>query len=273
MNENLESDLDYDPDDPSAIYKPVNGLAILSILLALFSLLTIAFQSMVILNMIAAVVAMISIRQIVREPRYVGLKVAQTALFLTILAGTISLGYSWGRSAYLNGTAKAFSKTLMQLIMERRYGEAFEYSIDPMRRQPEGTDLTSYYNNSSIATPGKVPPMGEILTWLATPPLSIIEEDNHQGELRFVGFDQYKLNDHTWTPIACIYKYEPASPDLEASTFQVVMMRRIFEPPIGVSWRFFKFEVIAGPQAERGVQTINAPPPAMDPEGDGASKK
>lgn len=260
MSENNEL-RDY-PDDQAVLYKPIHGLSIVALLVAIASLLVIAFPPLIILNMIAAVLAIFSIRHLTKSERFVGLTTAKIALFLAVVSAVFSTTHVLGRAWYLNRTARKHTLVIANLIMEGRYGEAYEYSIDPQLRKPEGTDLAAYYNINVSSKPTVPPPSMEIKIWQAVPPLEIIEKDNRRGKLRFIGYDQYKkLNDPFWEPLACVYKYEPASPDLDATTFQMVMLRRRNTAAKNTNWRLYLFDILAGPRAEKKQITIGGPAP------------
>jgi len=259
MNEESRFQHEYDPDDPAASYKPINSLAIVAMVFAVFSLLAVAFPVLTFINLLAAVLAIISIRQINQEPRYVGITMARFALFLAVFAATISLGYFLGRSAYLNSIARSNAEHMIRLFYSGDYGEAYDLSLAPVLRQPEGTDLRQFYNQLKPVRGHQQPPKLEILTWLAQVPLSLIEEDQRKGKFRFLGFDDFKLTDPMWKAVACEFEYEPASKDVEKPTFQMIMMRRNYADKKVARWRFLKFEYVAGPKPEEGMVEIGGP--------------
>ena len=255
---------EHDLDVNDETYKPINGIAILSIILAVFSLMSVTIPLMVILNAVAACTAIIAIAQINKQPRFIGMKLAQFALFLAVVGGVVSLGYFLGRTAYLNSYARKHSSTLLEYILDNRYGEAYQFSISPDMRLPEGTDLVAYYGHSRIKGPGHLPPMAQIKIWQNDPPLSVVEADQRQGKFRFMGYEHIDPQDHIWYPVGCIYRYEPASPELEASTFVAVMYRREYEGDLGTTWRFRNFVILEGPRPKEGIQRIGPPTKSED---------
>lgn len=253
-------------------YKPISGMAVLSFVVALFSLASIAFPFLIVLNLGAAIVAVIAILKINKLEQF-GMKLAQWSLFLAVLAGVVTLGYHWGRTAYLNSFAKKHSKTLLTHVLDNRYGEAFQFGTLPTHRLPEGTDWVKYYSDTERPK-GEIPPWIEVLGWKSQPPLSVVEMDRRQGKFRFMGYGESRIVDHIWEPYVCIFKYEPASSDLEdeAPTFGATMLRRTYDDGRSPTWRFFEFVHIAGPQPKQGLQTVGTAPPGADEKSEAKSE-
>jgi hypothetical protein len=249
---------DRDPDDPAVHYKPIHGLAVTALVLSLFSLLTAAFPGLLFVNVITVAIAVTAMLRINRSQRHVGLNLARLALFLAVLSAAFSLTYNLGRTAYLNQVARRHSRLIGELLMEGRYAEAFEYSIRPQQRKPQGTDLQEFYRIPD--KPDRPPPGLDLLAWITQPPISVIEEDRRRGKLRFLGFGRYPRPDPFVEASACIYRYEPQAPELEPSTFQMIMLRRKFKGSLDVSWQLYFLDILAGPQAEEKMVQIGGPP-------------
>ncbi|MGI9518170.1 MAG: hypothetical protein ACR2NP_14035, partial [Pirellulaceae bacterium] len=171
--------------DKELDYKPVYKQAILALVLSLACGLTLAFPGLIFLNVAVVGLAIFSISKISGSGQFVGLKVAQLALLIAVGTAAFSLSHNLGRTWYLNRVAKAHSLIIAHLMMEGRYPEAFEYTVSPRRRQPQGTDLNQYYEIPE--NPDKPPPSMELLIWLDQPPINIIERDRRQGTLTKLG--------------------------------------------------------------------------------------
>lgn len=254
-----------DPDVPGADYRPVFRPAVVALIISIPGLISIAWPPALALNFIAAVVAFYSVVRIGDQSEFIGLKMAKAALLIALISGSFSVTYYGGRLWYLNRTAYEHSRVIADLIMNGRYAEAFEYSIDPPRRQPKGTNLVQYYAMPDRAA---APPPGlDVLVWKAEVPLSVMEEDDRNGALYFEGFGRYRITDFRATAVTCIYRYEPALPELQATTFQMVFVRKKFKEPLGVAWRLYLFDVLSGPQTEKKLLKIGGPAPSDDDKG------
>ena len=254
------NEFDRNP-DPELEYKPVSKLAVLALVLGIASLLTTAFPLLVVINVLAIGVAIFAIASISRSQNSVGLRAAQLALFLATVSAVFSVTHSWGRAWHVNRMAGEKSLVIGNLLMEGRYPEAFEYSIMPGERQPKGTDLKEYYL-SSFRDGGPPPTQNQIqfLQWINQPPISIFRNDQHQGQLKQIGHGSFKLTDPFAESATCIFRYEPRTPGLEASTFQMVFVRRRIKDSRDANWRLLLFEVLAGPKVENKMIQIGGPP-------------
>ncbi len=255
-------------EDPALSYKPISGMAILALVLSVLSLGAIAWLPLVLVNLIAALSAAGVIRHIQKSDRYVGLGVAQAALFLAVLGAALALSFVFSRGWYLNRVARTHGDVIANLIMQGgRYPEAFEYSIHPPRRQPRGTDLNEYYRIPLRPTRRK-PPGADVLAWLSVAPLVSLEEDGRQGSLRFLRYGTFQSTDPFSDSASCVYEYSPDDPNQEPSVFQMVFLRRDFEGELGVQWRLLKLDRLSGPAIEQKMIQIGGPPPAEDGDAD-----
>ena len=137
-----------DPDDHTSSYKPIHGIAVVALVFSLFSLLAIAYSPMIFLSFISAGLAIYSIIRISKSDQFVGLRAAQIAMFLAIASATFCSTHLLVRSWYLNRTAYGHARLLGNLIMEGRYAETYEYSIDPPPATAEGNRPRSILPNT-----------------------------------------------------------------------------------------------------------------------------
>ncbi|MDG2013344.1 MAG: hypothetical protein P8J33_07555 [Pirellulaceae bacterium] len=246
-------------------YKPIFGLSIVAFVLSLLGVASVISPPMVILNVIAAILAIFSISKIEISKRYAGMKIAQTALFLAVLFSAFSLTSTFGRSWYVCYQAKLCGEKVADLISEGRYPEAFQYTVEPNKRKPQGTDLEQLYK---IPEDISMQPSQEVMryvSWIRNPPISIIEEDGRQGDLQFLGFGRVEIDTESKRiAVSCNYRYQPKSRDLQASKFEMIF-RRILEPDSSeANWQMLGFGIQEGPKGE--IEMIKITGPQKDEE-------
>ena len=259
FNESAEDSLS----DPE--YKPIYGLSIVAFILSLLGVASIISPPFVIVNLITIILAIFSISKIDVSKRYAGMKIAQMALFLAVLFSAFSLTSTFGRSWYICYQAKLCSVKVADLIRAGRYPEAFQYTVEPRKRKSQDTNLEQLYQIPDDISTQPSQSVMRYASWISNPPISIIEEDGRQGELQFLGYGRIESDpESNRTAVACNYKYQPKSKDLQASKFEMIF-RRILKPgSTEADWQMLGFGIQEGPKGE--IEMIKITKPSKEAE-------
>ncbi len=136
------------PDD-QVEYRSLSGLAVLALLLGILSVVALAHPGAWIVPLPAIVCSLWALRRIQRQPEeFVGRKAALIGLTLALVFGT------WAPSRYycdrwiLNRQAREFIEQWFQYVFQGELEVAHQATLDYYLRQPEGTLLDEYYQNS-----------------------------------------------------------------------------------------------------------------------------
>lgn len=247
----------YDRDSDELEYRPVFAPAIIAFLASLLGAAAIFSTVFVLVNILAAGLAIFSIIRIGTAERYAGLKIAQSALLLAVAFSSFSLVNNFGKSVYIRYQGKMCGLKIAELIQEGRFPEIYEYTLQESKRKPKGTDLDSFYEIPEVKPESPSRTLMEYVRWKMTPPVSLMEEDGLEGELAYLGYGHLETSTgNRRIRVPCNYEYRPKSPDIEASKFQMLFVREVNAEGNLAKWRLQGFKIQEGPKAEAEVLQI-----------------
>lgn len=141
---------------------PVSRLAIVTLLLGTFSLLSIISAQLVPVSVFAAILGVISVVMLLFNKSVCGIGMAQIGLGLSVFSASWALSSTGTRDAHLYSEASKHAKTFLQLLSEGDTYRAFELKLAESERQIAGTNLDLYYKQLLSAPPVETnPPQGE----------------------------------------------------------------------------------------------------------------
>lgn len=136
---------------------PVSGLAILSMILGIFSLTAALSVSVVPFAIVVAILSALLIWKLSRDSTLSGLRLAQIGLFCAIVGGAWGITATRLTEAYLYSQARVHAKLFLEVLASGKIYDAFELTQPEPSRQVTGTDIEAYYK-ALLSTPMSVTP-------------------------------------------------------------------------------------------------------------------
>lgn len=239
----------YDRDGDQLEYRPVFAPAIVALIISLLGVAAIFSTVFVLVNILAAGLAVFAIVRIGNGERYAGLRLAQVALLLAIGFSSFSLVSNFGKAVYVRYQGKMCGLKVANLIREGRFPDVYQYTLKESQRKPKGFDLASFYDIPEEMPESPSRTFMEYVRWIKTPPVSLLEEDGLEGDLKYLGYGNIEIsNTNNQMKVPCNYEYQPKSPEVERSKFQMTFIRQYYPEDKIAKWRLLGFTIQEGPE-------------------------
>ncbi len=141
---------DIDPDADEQFQKSPQGMAIVTLILGLFSPLALLKPMFWVLPISAAALGAVSLFTLARDPEKFGRKAALLGLVLALFFGAWSSSRYFSRVKWLEGVAREKADIWFELVKEDRLLEAHQLHLRFDRRAPQGTSLVQYYAEGDV---------------------------------------------------------------------------------------------------------------------------
>lgn len=244
----------HDRDSNELEYRPLFAPAIVAFIISLLGVAAIFSMVFVLVNILAAGLAIYSILRIGNAQRHAGLRIAQAALLLAIGFSSFSLVNNFGKSVYIRYQGKMCGLRVAELVREGRFPEVYQYTLKESQRKPKGTDWESLYEIPEEKPESPDRTLMEYVRWKMTPPVSLLEEDGLAGELAYLGYGNLEISTgNNQIKVPCNYEYRPKSPDVAGTKFQIVFIRDYYPEDSIAVWRLLGFAIQEGPKADSEI--------------------
>jgi hypothetical protein len=146
----LQSMAEHAPEIES--YRPLCGLAVTAFLLGLLAPLGIASAYLLLVPLAGALLAAASLRRIrASGDEFSGRRLALVGLLFSCFFGAWAVAQDVGRGWILSQEARRFCDSWLQLMVDGKTTEAYEWRRDPGERLGSDASLEQYYEHESQA--------------------------------------------------------------------------------------------------------------------------
>lgn len=235
--------------DENEGYRAVSGLAVVALLVSLFSLLAIVMSELIAVPIAAIVLSVLAWRRIQTRSdeltgrRLVLVGLAIPCLVLGVLAARIPL-----HSSLLYSHAHKHAETWLTLLAEERLYEAHQLTMELRQRQAEGTRLDAEYKppSPSLTPPTEAelmsgPPLSAAFRqFFKYPPTAAIVEDLERGERpTYIGPCGNKVDPSDNSIHVCLLYRLSTGEEV-----RIIMQRAEIEELGQASWRLYDTEKV-----------------------------
>jgi hypothetical protein len=162
-----------------AAYRAVSKPAIVAALLGLLSFTAMVHPLLLILPLVAIVAALLALRAMAANTtELTGRRLALVGMALGVFFGSAAVGRLISRDTLLVARAQRVADDWLQLARENRREEAYEMTLSPKHRQPEGSDLAKYYASSAERNK-------ELQQYFSVSPVRELFEHGGEGKLEY----------------------------------------------------------------------------------------
>jgi hypothetical protein len=146
----LQSMTEHEPEIES--YRPLCGLAVTAFLLGLLAPLGIASAYLLLVPLAGALMAAASLRRIrASGDEFSGRRLALAGLLFSCFFGAWGIAQDVGRGWILSQEARRFCDAWLQLMVDGKTTEAYEWRRDPSERLGSDAALEKYYEHETQA--------------------------------------------------------------------------------------------------------------------------
>ena len=165
-------------------YRPISRLSVLALLLALATPLALLGQVLWLVPMVAILIAIIALRQLAANPSLVGRNLVLSSLAVAIFFGATAMTRAVLRTWLLYHQARPVSLAWLELVRQGQWEQAHQCTMPLRQRQPSGTSLASFYENTEEAKE-------RLDSFFEQPALASFIRVARKGQMRFVSMDDY----------------------------------------------------------------------------------
>ena len=166
-------------------YRSLSMLAVLGLILGLFSLLALVSPVLWVVPLVAIVVSVTALRRIKNDAERSGGRLATIGLLIAVCVGLWAVSYHFSREWYLFHTAKRFADQWLEVVQSGNLQEAHQLHLPYLDRFNDKSKLDEYYDSV-------VEIEDSVTEFFDAKPLSEFIKHADQGELRYAG-----RKDHT----------------------------------------------------------------------------
>ncbi|MHB0956505.1 MAG: hypothetical protein ACYC0X_10135 [Pirellulaceae bacterium] len=175
-------------------YRAPHRLAVLTLLLGLFSFLALLDLTLEIVPLLTLVLGVATLRSLAANPEKIGRKAVLVGMALALFFGTWAPVHHVSREQWLVGLARNYTDAWLELVLQKRKFEAHQLHTGMQGRVPQGESLDEFY--------AKHPHGAELNKFFASEPLQTlatlpdnarIEFDRHTEHTTELYFDEIVL--------------------------------------------------------------------------------